>query len=365
VTIDVTRCVQDSVSESRLAEIDAIAAALSAVFRRAAGVTILPYLHAEHAPRLDREVAAPLREAICGALGQIARLDELLDGPRGDAAWNGAITEAPADAAPRLGELLRDELWQQVGDVCFAARGELRRAERTIQHGDRAAPSHEDRLAACEGAHRKLRRALGAVLAALGRARDCSFPVLAALDAEAEAAAAVRRMYAKFRRSLPPCNTDEPTSVRRALRYAAVSIAVMVGGNEFGDVRTPDRALLLELQGRILRWARRGGADGDGAQLYRDIVTAADLLRAINLRQELATHDQRMLRDAAAALAAGDPGAALAAAAPALRALDGRDDALDALAQRALHEPPSRALVAALRAALDPTTTAAAPPESP
>ena len=337
-------------SAAGLDEIDEIAAAIVMMFLRAAAVPVLPYLRAEHAERLEREVVAPLHDAIGGALGAIAALELELEGQDAAGVEWGALEPTGDEPAHRLGRMLGDELWQQVADVCFAARGELRRAERTLR--PHAAASQEDRLAASETAHRKLRRALGAVLEALGRARNQAFPVLAERVADAESAAAVRRMYARFRRSLMRCDAADPANVRRALRHAAVSIAVMVGGNEFSDVRASDRALLVELQGRILRWARDGASHSGGVGLYRDIVTTAELLRAINLRRELAAHDQRMQRAAAAALADPEPAAAIAAAAPALHALDGCDGALDAALVRALREPPSHDLVAELRTAV-------------
>lgn len=346
------------VIESRLNEIDDATAPIVAAFQLASRLDLGYYLHAGHAERLEREIAVPLSDAIAGAIASLSRLEDQLDGKDVESVvWNDVLEPTLDGAAPSIGQMLSDELWQHVTDVCFTARGELRRAERPIRHVE--AP-HEDRLAACEAAHRKLRRALAAVLSALGRARNRTFPELAEMSAAAETAAAVRRMYAKFRRSLPPCDPGMPSSVRRALRYSAVSLAVMVGNSDFGDARTPDRVLILNLQRRILRWARDGASDADGVRLYMDIVTAADLLRSINHRQELAVHDQHMLREAIRALTDDDPAAAIAAALPALRAIAGRDDALDALVAVALRDPPTREIVMALRAVVDPPADPAA-----
>lgn len=339
---------------SRLDEIDAATDVIIAAFYAASKLVLHSYLRADQAARLEGEVAAPLREAISGALAKIGQLERLIDDQDVDSGeWDIVMdsTQPQPAGAPRIQRLLHGELWQHVADVCFAARGELRRAERAIRP---IAASHEERLAACEGAHRKLRRALVAVLEALGRARDRTFPAVAELSAEAEAAAAVRWMYAKFRRSLRACDPADPASVRRALRYAAVSIAVMVGSDDFGDARAQDRMIILALQARVLRWARDGASDAAGARLYTDIVTAADLLRSINLRQELAAHDQRMALEAGRALEAADPAAAIAAALPALRSLRGRDDGLDALVAMALRDPATPAIAAALRAAVAP-----------
>lgn len=346
-----------AVSEVRLAQIAAAAAPIAAAFRRTTTAIAVP----EQPELFDRQVTEPLCDAIHDAIIELAGLEAVLELESGDG--RDPLVDLTADALEEqgppsivaarpsqsfsVGGSPAEAMWREVADVCFAARGELRRAAHSL---GQAGANQDDRLATCEAAHRKLRRALGAVLTALGRAADFRFPALAELDAELASAAAVRRMYAKFRRSLPACDPAEPASVRRALRYAAVSLAVMIGDGGFGEVRTQDRALLLQLQGRILHWARSGGIDG--VELYRDIVTAADLLRSINLRPELAAHDQTMLRAAATALAGCDPDAALAAAAPALRALEGRDDALDAILERALREPMSLERLAELRSAV-------------
>jgi hypothetical protein len=339
-------------------EIDAVADAIASAFHAASKIDLHSYLRLDQATRLEGEIAAPLREAIAGALAKIGQLERQLDDGDDDGGewgeWDAVMdpTQPQPDNAPPIKRLLHGELWQHVADVCFTARGDLRRAERAIRP---ITASHEERLAACEGAHRKLRRALAAVLEALGRARDRAFPAAAELSAEAEAAAAVRWMYAKFRRSLPACDPGDPQSVRRALRYAAVSIAVMVGCGDFGDVRARDRMIVLALQARVLRWARDGASDAAGARLYTDIVTAADLLRSINLRQELAAYDQQMALEAARALEAAPPAAAIAAALPALHSLRGRDDGLDALVAMALRDPATPEIVAALRAAVAPS----------
>ena len=341
---------------TNLDEIDEAALLLDAALQIAATLDLGNFLRAERAEELEHEIAIPLRAAISEAIKQLGRIEALIDGPTPDGDdWDDMFEPPAIPAAPPFGGQLNDELWQQVTDMCFAARGELRRADRALRPCE---ANHEDRLAACEAAHRKLRRALAAVLAAIGRARERTFPVLVMLGADVDAAIAVRRMYTKFRRSLPPCDPADHASVRRALRYVAVSLAVMVGSSDFGDARTQDRALILKLQSRILRWARDGSSDADGVLLHKDIVTTADLLRSINLRQELAAHDREMLAQAAAALAAGDPAVAIAGALPALRALEGREDALDALTSDALRHPPTPDLVAALRAVVSPAIPA-------
>lgn len=290
---------------------------------------------AEHAGRLAAEIVAPLRAALAEAIELVARLEQACDlgepetGEWGDHLEHTGVQAAiEPDGPDSVASALSGELWQQVGNLAFAARSELRRAERRL-----AAPEgdHDARVTACESARRKLRRALHAVLEATAAALGRDLAV-GGVDVEVEAALSVRRMFAKFRRSLPPCDPADPAQVRRALRFAAVSLAVMVGSPDFGELRAPDRQLLLQLQARILAWARAGGSEAEGSRLYQDLQTAADLLRTINQRQELVAHDRAALGQLAQVLASAQPARErLTAALALLRGLAGRDDDLDSL----------------------------------
>ncbi len=300
----------------------------------------------EHVERLSREIVAPLRDALGAAIAALGRLEEACDqGEPEIGEWGDHLEHTGVDGALGVASSLEDELWQQVGNLAFAGRSELRRAERTLV----AAASPADLVVACESARRKLRRAIHAVLEVTGHALGRAFDV-DPVDAEVEAAVAVRRMYAKFRRSLPRCDAGDAGQVRRALRYAAVSLAVMVGAADFSETRVQDRQLLLGLQARILAWARAGSTEAAGAQLYQDLLTAADLLRAINQRQELVAHDRLIEARLAQILAgAGDAETQLATIQPLLAELTGRDDGLDDLVARAGTEATARDVVAGVR----------------
>jgi hypothetical protein len=302
--------------------------ALAQLHRRATALDPRGHALPAFAAALEREIAAPLLALTDEASALVGEVEAACD--TGDRTideldlWStdGELTDG-GDSRERMAGELCESVWQHIADLCFTARGELRRAARALAA---SALRHEDRLIACEGARRKLRRGLAAVLAAGERACGCTWLTPADRDHEAEAAVAVRRMYAKFRGSLAPCDGADGRALRRALRYASVSLAVMVGHADFAEVRLSDRVLLLGLQQRILDWARTGGSDAGGLQLYKDILAAADLLRSINQRQELQPHDQAALAELRDLVAAGQP---LADCVPALRALQGRDDELD------------------------------------
>lgn len=331
-----------------VAEIDADAALLAAIHRQVSGLNPGALARAEHAARLDAEVVAPLRVALADAIAALSRLEAACDaGDPETGEWGDHLEHTDVDGLPAVASALSDELWQQVGNLAFAGRSELRRVERLL---NASGVAQAERVVGCEAARRKLRRAIHAVLEVAGQALGHGFDI-AHGDGEVEAALAVRRMYAKFRRSLPPCDAADPAQVRRALRYAAVSLAVMVGSADFSEIRVPDRQLLLGLQARILAWARERGSDAAGAQLYLDLQTAADLLRSINLRQELVAHDRALVEGLAAAVAAArSDGDVVAAARPALTALLGKDDALDQIALSATDGAAASEVAPQLRA---------------
>lgn len=301
-------------------------------------------------------LGAVVDEAIAVAAAVQAATDQ---GEVDDCAWGDHFedtligdTPVVAAAAVQLG----DELWRNVADLAYTAGSELRRAARLLA---RAKP--DERAAACGSARRKLRRALAALLGAIGRAQGIGYPLAADETAELDAALAVRALYTKFRRALPACDPHDPNQVRRALRLAAVGVAVLVGHADFGEVREEDRRLILRLQNRILSWARDGAAEDVGARLHQDLTAVADLLRAINLRQELVTHDRAALAELHAIVRAGTPASArLAAALPILRSLHGLDDLLDDALAAAQREPDATAALAAVEVALRARTGDAA-----
>jgi len=316
------------------------------------------FLFAERVDALRAEVAEELVRAIEQALGAVAQLESCSMGGAAvelqlDGDWNDPLTRdrdwGDLTTPPPAGvvDLLGDNLAQHVNDVCFAVGSELRGARRKIEA---AWQRHEELLIACESARRKMERCLSALLDAVAQLTGSTAPGGDVRHSEVAGAIAVRRLYAKFRASIVRYEGLDPRAIRRALRYAAVSLAVVIGSSDFGEVRLSDRLMFLSLQRRILLWARGQAEPTEGARLCRDIESAADLLRAINLRQELQVHDAELLASVPPRLASGLDDAALRVEVGRLAALRGRDDELDALLASAFAGQPVADLGARLLA---------------
>ena len=237
---------------------------------------------------------------------------------------------------------------EELSDVCFGAALELRQLRRQIE----AAGEREvELLVAVESASRKLRRVIAAILEAAERVSDDPVPQIAAPAEEVEAALAVRRLYASFGRGLRPYDSGDPASILNALRYAAGALAAMVASADFSETRLLDRRMLLDLQARLLTWARGARDLEEGERILSDIGTASALLRGINGRQELRAHDEALI----GSLLARHPRdvAEVRRFLTEVRALEGRDDELDALTADAFRAAPTQESLASVREALE------------
>jgi hypothetical protein len=318
-------------------QVRACLAGIEALYARAGQVDLRPFAFHDAAATIERDAIAPLAAIAGEGLVALGELQALCDGecaPETSASepWGEDFElefTAGAELPRAAARSAADELWRVLGDTCFTAAGDLKKAQRALGVG----ASHEDRVVGCDGARRKIRRALRAVIEAHDSAVGSHPELVGDREHELEAGLAVRRMYAKFRRSLVTCDdAADAACVRRALRYGAVAFAVMVGSTDFSEVRMSDRRTLLGLQARILDWARSGSDAGEGWRLYKDITAAADLLRSVNMRQELVAHDAVLLRSCRERLlAASGDGPAPRDVLEELRGLQGRDDELDGL----------------------------------
>ncbi len=218
----------------------------------------------------------------------------------------------------------------RLDDICFAASFELNQARRMLGQ----AKGENERLVAAETARCKLRRALHAALLNSGELAPEEHIAASVLkqrfDVELESALATRRLFATFRRSLRRAENNSGEAVLMALRYAAGALATVTTSRHYGALRVPDRLLLSAQRDRLLDWSRSGRPVAAGLQLLEDIWTCADLLRDINRRQELRTHDEQLILELLGP-AAHDQSDWL----PRLERLSGLDDELDALLARA------------------------------
>jgi hypothetical protein len=229
------------------------------------------------------------------------------------------------------------------GDLCFGGALEMSAALRQLDE----ARSLDEVLMACEAGQRKARRALRAVIEAADSSETTqeAFPetqsgIVDAPDADAESALAVRRSYARFRRSLRRPASDSLDDLLTAMRYAAGALATLLTATDSINLRVSDRVMLRSLRDRVFEWARSERNIRAGQHVLEDVYTSADLLRGINHRQELRAHDRSVI---ATLLAFGDQ----ADGADMVLRLEGLDDALDDLLERRSKEG-----VLAVRAAL-------------
>ena len=214
-------------------------------------------------------------------------------------------------------------------DICFVAGLELSRTLGALV----TAGEPEAAATAVEAALRKLYRVLHAVLE--GAREKGSAPqesdeqLQRRLTVELESALAVRKLYARFRKSLRRPEGQDRQSVLTALRYAASALASLVASPHYHALRSSDRDLLRQLRDRLLEWAHAGNPTSVGLQLLEDVFTCAELLRGINGRQELRAHDMDLVRELVA-----DATRARSAWLEKLERLVGMDDTLDSLASR-------------------------------
>jgi hypothetical protein len=197
------------------------------------------------------------------------------------------------------------------------------------------ARSIEEALVACEAGQRKARRAIRAVLDAAEAAESSNVEatpetqsgIVEAPDADVENALSVRRLYARFRRSLRRPASESAEDVLVCVRYAASALATLLTATDASTLRVSDRVMLRSLRDRVFDWARGDRSVLAGLQVLGDVFTSADLLRGINQRQELRAHDRSVI---ATLLAFGDQ----ADSSDMVLRLEGLDDALDELLER-------------------------------
>lgn len=216
---------------------------------------------------------------------------------------------------------------EKITSIAFVARLAMRARLQAIAALELPARRWE-LIAAAGGATREIVRSLGAFDAALCEHEGIRSEARPGRREELERALAIRRAYVIFRHDLV---TDRPDDLRLRLRRAGTGIAQLFGTEVYPFMRVADRCALRQLQRRILAWLRGAPHAGDdhateGARIFQDLVSLADLLLNINKREELVEHDRRALAEAAE-LCGWDQGAMLAR----LQAVRGRDAELDAL----------------------------------
>lgn len=239
------------------------------------------------------------------------------------------LHEPLADVFRALG----DDIDGPVGDVAAVARWELRRLIETL-HGlgtARATPLDLGRLGAVRQA------ALGA-LDGLERALvdDGGLaPVLGGVMLlETKRALAMRAVFVAFRDEVRTLGDPSVEALHESLTRVSGRLTEMRDARGLRRLRVADRLQVESLLERIAA-ALASARGAEGAGVWRDVASYAEVLLEVNRRAELRAHDHTLAQHLAKELAARPGVIAQLAFRRRLEALRGRDDELDRLLDEA------------------------------
>ncbi|MEZ4361459.1 MAG: hypothetical protein R3B48_14830 [Kofleriaceae bacterium] len=207
-------------------------------------------------------------------------------------------------------------------NVAFMAHSELRQhRQRLLAH--HPAADAQEMVSECGGALRAIQKALYAVEPGLCQLENTGRLLPSLLDTSLE----VRRHYRKLWNFATVTGDVTPEQVRAALRGAGTRISILAGSEVYSLLREDDRFYIRELQVRILDWLRDGDENLAGVRIWQDFSLFVEILRQVNLREELVRHDRQAIEDAIAACESGQ--LELSKAKKRLAPILGVDDTLD------------------------------------
>lgn len=221
-----------------------------------------------------------------------------------------------------------------IADRAFIAVTELRQHRQRLA-AQRPTMAPQEIISCCGSALRAVKKCLYAVEPFLCKLENHA-PLL---PPRLATSLAVRRHYQKLWAFALSLGEVEEKSVRRALRGAGTRIAILIGNDVYNLLREDDRFRLRDLQTRILGWLSGEEEPLAALRIWQDFALFVEMLRQINLREELIEHDREVLQDVAVRLSEAKTQEAPSAAREALRALVGLDDELDRLLTGELPEP--------------------------
>lgn len=234
------------------------------------------------------------------------------------------IAEDP-DAHPSFQQQERRVLLAVV-DAAFIAQCDLRPLLRHFDAQQRGVG--RDLI---DSACRKVRRACNRVLAQLGPVVGSAAHSDSFSQSVLETSLAVRRHYARFRRSLPRVDTT-PQSVRSALSATLDLVVDVMRHVDASDIRIQDEMVFKTLQHRTEMWLTMAQSPEAGRQLFTDVCAFAGELRRVSDRRELREHDANCIDNVLSVLDSAPIN--VDAITTRLRALEGMDDRLDSLTDR-------------------------------
>jgi hypothetical protein len=245
----------------------------------------------------------------------------------------------PHDLAPAalgLHEALADvyaslavEIDGPVGDVAAVARWELRRLLETL-HGLSVSGATALDLARLGAARQSALGALDGLERALVEDGGLA-PVLGGVMlVETRRALAMRAVFVGLRDEVRALGDPPIDALREPLARVARRLEAMRDARGLRRLRVGDRLQVESLLERIAT-ALGSGRASEGAGVWRDVVSYAEVLLEVNRRAELRAHDHALSQHLARELAARPGVLAQLAFRRRLEALRGRDDALDRL----------------------------------
>ncbi len=216
---------------------------------------------------------------------------------------------------------------RQLGDVAYIAALELRQHLQRLA-GHRPDSDVQEMISDCGSALRALKKSLYAVEPLLCQVER----IEAFLPSSLETSLQVRRHYRKLWVFASQIGEVSPDTVRGALRGAGTRISILAGSEVYALLREDDRFYIQKLQARILDWLRDGTEPGTGTRIWQDFALFVEILRHVNLREELVQHDRELVGRALALLETNGA-ASLRECVTSLRPSLGLDDELDAALQ--------------------------------
>ncbi len=156
----------------------------------------------------------------------------------------------------------------------------------------------------------------------------------------------IRRLYAQFRRAILRGGTPSVEELPARMRKVSNRINILRDLKVYPFLRIDDRLEIRRMQKRIHALLEREGGesrDTDGRHLWQDLENFAQLLRQVNLREELIVHDRRVIHEVETALFRGNRALRRipVAVRKRLETLQGKDDELDELLLRVNELKPS------------------------
>lgn len=213
-----------------------------------------------------------------------------------------------------------------IADRAFIAVTELRQHRQRLA-AQRASMAPQEIISCCGSALRAVKKCLYAVepfLCNLENHEPLLPPRLAT-------SLAVRRHYQKLWTFALSFGEVDERSIRRALRGAGTRIAILIGNDVYNLLREDDRFRLRDLQTRILGWLSSEEDPLAALRIWQDFALFVEMLRQINLREELIEHDRTILQEEFTRLSSPQLRERASGEEGSLRSLIGLDDELDRL----------------------------------